>query len=79
LDNNLDISNAEEGMRIKYIGESSAFGGEYTAIAAESTYKNPSNCPDDDRGKLMIVEFMNDDTPMFFRIDKLNKTEWRIA
>lgn len=74
----LDLKSVKEGSRIEYIGDSDAFGGPYTIVSAESTYKNPDDCPDNEKGKLMIIEFMNDDTPMFFAIDNLKHEEWKI-
>lgn len=79
MENCLLISDIKEGMRIEYIGERIAFGGKYLVVAPESTYLNASDCPVEEKGKLMIIEFMNDDTPMFFRVDKLNLNEWRLA
>ncbi|MNS80584.1 hypothetical protein D3C72_1142690 [compost metagenome] len=78
MENGLDLSNVKVGSVIKYIGDSIAYGGSYTVYAAESTYINQSDCPEDDRGKLMIIEFMNDDTPMFFRVDRLQLKEWKL-
>lgn len=75
----IDFSTVKEGDRIEYIGESFAYGGFYTVYLTEKTYKNHADCPKSQIGKLLIVEFMNDDTPMFFPIDKLNPNEWKLA
>lgn len=75
----IDFSKVKEGDRIEYIGDSFAYGGFYTTVKAESTYKNPEDCPEHEKGKLMIIEFMNDDTPMFFVIDRLDPKEWKHA
>jgi hypothetical protein len=73
----LDLTKVKEGGRIEYIGDSWAYGGSYSVVSAESTYKNPDDCPDNEKGKMMIIEFMNDDTPMFFTLDRLELEEWR--
>lgn len=75
----MNFSTVKEKMRIKYIGNSISFGGEYTVITAESTYVNPSDCPDGEKGQLMIIEFMNNDTPMYFTLDQLDPNEWELA
>ena len=75
----MDFSKVKAGDYIKYNGDSWAFEGSYRVLTAESTYANPDNCPDDDKGKLMILEFMNDDTPMFFVLDRLNPKEWKLV
>lgn len=72
----MDFSNVKLGDKIKYIGDTFAFGGCYKTVTAESTYINEEDCPDNLRGKLMIVEFMNDGTPMFFPINMLDASEW---
>lgn len=75
----MDFSKVKAGDRIEYIGDSWAFGGFYKTYTAESTYKNPDDCPEHERGKLIIIEFMNDDTPMYFTLDSLNPKEWKHA
>lgn len=75
----LDISTVKEKMSIEYIGTSMAFGGIYQVYSAESTYLNPSDCPEEDRGQLVIIELMNDDTPMFFNLHLLNPSEWKLV
>lgn len=72
-------SSLKSGMKIEYIGDSTAFGGTYTMIPAESTYYEASHCPEHERGKLMIVEFMNDGEPMFFLTEELNPSEWSLV
>lgn len=79
MEDRLNVSDVKEGMRIEYIGKSWAFGGDYKVVTAESTYRDPADCPDDDKGKLMIIEFMNNGTPMFFRVDRLNTAEWQLV
>jgi hypothetical protein len=79
LENNLVVSEVKEGMHIEYIGDSLSYGGQYLVVTAESTYTNPSNCPKNEKGKLMIIDFMNDSTPMYFVIDYLNLKEWRLV
>jgi hypothetical protein len=75
----IDFSQVKEGMRIGFTGDSWAFGGDYGVHTIESTYINPDDVPEDKRGKLCIVEFMNDDTPMFFTLDMLNPNVWKIV
>jgi hypothetical protein len=75
----IDFSTVTEGDRIEYIGDSMAFGGFYTVITAESTYREIDSMPDHERGKLMIVEFTNSDLAMFFLLDRLNPNEWKLA
>ncbi|MGY3839044.1 hypothetical protein ACWNPK_18110 [Bacillus atrophaeus] len=75
----MDFSSVKEGDEIKYIGESWAYGGTYTTVSAESTYSNEDNCPKHERGRLVIIEFMNDGTPMFFTLDQLNPKEWELV
>lgn len=48
-------------------------------VSAKSTNNYSNVCPEDEKGKLMIIEFMNDDTPMFFTLDSLNPKEWEIV
>lgn len=75
----MDFTGLKPLAKIKYIGNSLAFGGIYTLIPAESTYYEASDCPEHERGKLMIVEFMNDDTPMFFLVEELDPNEWSLT
>ncbi len=75
----LNLSEVKEGSKIEYMGDTLAYGGTYQVVTAESTYKNPADCPESEKGKGMIVEFMNDGTPMFFRVDQLDLKEWRIV
>ncbi|MGG3471387.1 hypothetical protein ABES02_28435 [Neobacillus pocheonensis] len=76
----LDIVDVKEGSRIKYISDDGVFDEpSYKVISAESTYKSPNECPENEKGKLMIIEFMNDGTPMFFTIDSLNPKDWAIV
>lgn len=72
----MDFSKVKEGEKIRYIGDSWAFGGDYITVSAKSTYLNPEDCPEHEKGKLMIIEFMNDDTPMFFPLYSLDANEW---
>jgi hypothetical protein len=75
----LVVSEVKEGMHIEYTGDSLSYGEQYLVVPAESTYTNPSNCPDNEKGKLMIIDFMNDGSPMYFVIDYLNFKEWRLV
>lgn len=75
----MDFSKVKEGDKIKYIGDSWAYGGTYTTVTAESTYINKDKCPEHEKGKLIIIEFMNDGTPMFFTLDELNPKEWELV
>ncbi len=75
----MDFSQLKAGDRIEYIGDSIAFGGFYATVTAESTCGNPEDCPENEKGKLMIIEFMNDGTPMFFILDMLDPKEWKLA
>lgn len=72
----IDLSDIKVGMRIKYIGDYFSFGGAYKVVELESTYINPSDCPNNERGQLAIVEFMNDGTPMFFPLSALSHSDW---
>jgi len=74
----MDFSTLREHDVIEYIGDSLAFGGTYKLVRAESTYQKPEECPDSEKGKLMIVEFMNDGTPMFFTVDQLKPNDWKL-
>jgi hypothetical protein len=75
----IDFSTVTAGDRIEYIGDSIAYGGFYTVFTAESTYRPQSLCPEHERGKLMIVEFTNSDLAMFFTLDRLNPSDWKLA
>ncbi|MFV9832891.1 hypothetical protein A4A36_07370 [Bacillus subtilis] len=75
----MDFSSVKEGDVIKYIGDSWAYGGTYTTVTAQSTYSNPDSCPRNEQGRLMIIEFMNDGTPMFFTLDQLSPGEWELV
>ena len=75
----LELEKVKAGSEIEYIGDSFAYSGKYTVIKAESTYENPNDCPVEKKGELMIVEFMNNDTPMFISIKDLKQNEWRIV
>lgn len=79
MENKLDVANLKDGMKIEYIGDSFAFGGEYNLHAAESTYADASLVPEHEKGKLMIIELMNDGTPMYFTVDSLDLKEWRVV
>lgn len=75
----MDFSQLKKKQKINYIGESFAFGGIYTVYPIEETYEEERLCPEEDRGKLVIIELMNDGTPMFFPLDVLDPKEWEIA
>lgn len=75
----MDFSQLKANQKINYIGGSLSFGGEYTLIPIEETYQDRTLCPIQDRGKLVIIEFMNDDTPMFFTLDMLNHNDWELV
>jgi hypothetical protein len=76
----LNVSDVKEGMKIEYIGDSIAFGGKYHVHLAETTYVRSEDCPEHEKGRLLIVEFMNDETPMFFFIDEdINPKDWVIV
>jgi len=72
----MEFSQVKVGDSIRYIGDSLAFGGCYKTVTAESTFINEEDCPNDLRGELMIIEFMNDGTPMFFPIKMLDPKSW---
>lgn len=74
----LSLTDIKEGSYIEYIGDSWAFDGEYTVHTAESTYGNVLDCPDAEKGSLLIIELMNDDTPMFFKVSELELEEWKL-
>lgn len=71
----IDFSAVKATQRIKFVGDSWAFGGEYIVCAAEETY-GVGKCPDQEKEKLLIVEFMNDGSPMFFTLDMLRAEDW---
>lgn len=75
----LNLLEIQAGSQIEYIGDSLSYGGVYSVVTAESTYQNPTDCPDNNKGKLMIIEFMNNGTPMFFTLDRLNPKEWKVV
>ncbi|MFY0516370.1 hypothetical protein ACOMCU_00875 [Lysinibacillus sp. UGB7] len=76
----MDFSTLQEGQKINYIGDNLfAFGGEYTLYPMKKTYHDPTHCPIEDRGKLVIIELMNDDTPMYFKIDMIDANEWELV
>lgn len=76
----MDFSALQAGQKINYIGDNLfSFDGEYTLHLIEKTYSNPARCPIEDRGKLVIIEFMNDDTPMYFKMDMLDANEWELV
>jgi hypothetical protein len=75
----MDFSKLREGIEITYIGDSWAYEGVYKLYKAESTYVNPEDCPENEKGKLMIIELMNDDSPMFFTLDMLDPNDWRLS
>ena len=75
----INFSQLKSLQIINYVGDSLAFGGEYTLFPIEETYLDESQCPKEDKGKLVIVEFMNNDTPMFFTLDKLDPKDWEIV
>lgn len=70
--------NVKEGDRINYIGESWAYDGEYTVITAESTYNNPDDVPEHEKGKLVIVHLTNSDFALFVFVDTLNPNDWEL-
>lgn len=74
----MDFSTLQAGMRIT-CSNYWAFENEYyTLVKAESTYQNQEDCPEKERGQLMIIEFMNNGKPMFFTLSMLNPKEWEI-
>ena len=73
----MDFSQVKAGDELEYIGESWAYDGVYPVVTAESTYQNPDNMRDDDKGKLMIVHLTNSDMALFITLDMLNPNEWR--
>jgi len=72
----LVIEQVREGTVLQYVGNSTAFGGTYKVCSMESTYTNPEACPEEDRGRLVMIEFTNQDRPMFFDIEKLHTKDW---
>lgn len=75
----INFEDVKEGMSIKFIGDFFAFEGDYKTVKAESTYEKPEYCPENEKGKLLIIEFGNDDTPMFFVLDSLDPAEWELV
>lgn len=74
----MDFSKVKAGDRITYIADSFAFGGTYTVVTAESTYTEFNTMPDNEIGKLIIIEFMNNGEPMFFPLKMLNPKDWEL-
>lgn len=74
----LDIVKVAKGSRIKYRGDSWAFGGTYSVVYGESTYQNRDDCPPVYQGVLVIIEMTNDDRMMLFPVAKLDPTEWEL-
>lgn len=56
-----------------------AFGGEYDVVTAESTYGDPNTMPESEKGKLMIIEYADEDNVMFFPLENLNPKEWTLV
>lgn len=75
----MDLSNLKAKQQILYIGKSLAFGGEYTLYPIEETYTDIKDCPIEDRGKMVIIEFTNDGKPMFFTLQQLNPNDWELV
>jgi hypothetical protein len=73
-----DFSQVKPEMILKYVGDSLAFGGSYLVVTAESTYIDKESVPDDEKGKLVICEIINDCIPMFFTLDMLDPNDWEI-
>ena len=74
-----DFSALKAGQKITYKGDSFAFGGGYELRPIEDTYVDKDKCPSEHKGKPVIIEFMNDGTPMFFTLDMLNPNDWEVA
>ncbi|QZA69562.1 hypothetical protein 035JT004_63 [Bacillus phage 035JT004] len=75
----MDFSKIKDGDTINYIGDSMAYGGTYTVLKTEATYIDPDKCPEEDRGKLLIIEFMNNGDPMFIPLGHLQSNEWELV
>lgn len=73
----MDISKAKAGDKITYTGLSYSFGGTYRVVSAEETY-GAGLCPEDELGKLLIIEFTNRNEPMFIFLEELNKNCWKL-
>lgn len=75
----VDFSTVKAGNTLKYVGDNwMAFSGTYTVYPIEETYKE-GMCPEEEKGKLVIIEFMNNGTPMFFTFNYLKATEWEVV
>lgn len=74
----MDFSKLEAGMRITCKNYWAFENEYYTLVTAESTYVNAEDCPEHERGQLMIIEFMNSGKPMFFPMSMLKPNEWEI-
>lgn len=75
----MSLSLLKARQKIQYIGDSFAFGGEYELIPIEDTYQDKTLCPSEDKGKVVIIEFMNNGTPMFFKMEQLNPNDWKLV
>lgn len=75
----LILEEVKEHSIIEYIGDSFAYGGTHRVVSAASTYKNSDDCPASEKGKLMIIEFQNNDTPMFIPLEALDNKDWKLV
>ncbi|UUV46535.1 hypothetical protein [Bacillus phage vB_BanS-Thrax3] len=66
----MGLTKAKVNDRIEYIGDSLGYGGTYTVVDMN---------PEEPSEALVIIEFMNDGTPMFIPIENLNPKEWRFV
>lgn len=72
------LSDVRAGETIEYTGNSWSFGGSYDVVRESDTYADSAR-PAWAGDAPVIVEFMNDDTPVFFKIADLKESEWALA
>lgn len=71
------LKDVEAGDTIRYKGSSWAYSGDYEVVRESNTCINPTQATKCG-GSLCIVEFMNDDTPMFIPLNSLKNAEWEV-
>lgn len=74
-DRMIKIEGLKQGDVIRAKEDNHGFEGDYIVTEAERTYPKGA-CPESEKGKLVIIEFMNIGTPMFFDLRTLNPEEW---
>lgn len=72
------LVDVKAGDTLIYRGKSWSFWGDYLVVREAETFTDPERAALAGDA-LVIVEFTNDGTPMFFRVDQLNEADWEIA